>query len=52
MKVKKWMKCLDGNFVRLKCMDEIISKKIMPDENHMYMDDNYKKMKYLDERGT
>ncbi len=36
----------------LKCMDEIISKTIMPDENHMYMDENYKWMKYLDERGT
>jgi hypothetical protein len=23
-------------------MDESISKKIMSDENHMYMDDNYK----------
>jgi hypothetical protein len=30
-------------------MDEMNSKRIMPDENHMYMDDNYKKMKHLDE---
>jgi hypothetical protein len=24
-------------------MDEINSKTVMPDENHMYMNDNYKK---------
>jgi hypothetical protein len=35
--------CLDEKFVKLKCMDETISKKIMFGENHMYMDDNYKK---------
>jgi hypothetical protein len=40
---------LDERFVKLKCMDEMNSKRIMPDENHMYMDDNYKKMKHLDE---
>jgi len=43
------MKFLDEKFIRLKCMDETNSKKVMLDENHMYMDDNYKKMKYLDE---
>jgi hypothetical protein len=47
------MKCLDENgtsmnflderFIRLKCMDEINSKTIMLDENHMYMNENYKK---------
>jgi hypothetical protein len=36
----------------LKCIDEIISKRVMSNENHMYTDDNYKKMKYLDECGT
>jgi hypothetical protein len=46
------MNCLDEKIVKLKFMDEIISKRVMPHENHMYMDDNYKKMKYLDERGT
>jgi hypothetical protein len=40
------------NFHKLKCMDGINSKTIMPDENHIYMDENYKKMKYLDEHGA
>ncbi len=31
------------NFHKLKCMDGINSKTIMPDENHIYMDENYKK---------
>jgi hypothetical protein len=26
----------------MKCMDEINSKTIMLDENHMYMDESYK----------
>jgi hypothetical protein len=47
MKVKKWMKCLDERFIMLKCMDEINSKIVMSDENHMYMDDNYKKHEIL-----
>ncbi len=38
-----YMNCLDERFVKLKCMDEINSKTIMLDENHMYMNDNYKK---------
>jgi len=33
---------LDEIFHRLKCMDEINSKIVMLDENHMYMDENYK----------
>jgi hypothetical protein len=33
----------DERFVKLKCMDETNSKIIMLDENHMYMNDNYKK---------
>jgi hypothetical protein len=43
---------LDGKIDGLKCVDGINSKIIMPDENHMYMDENYKKMKYLDECGV
>jgi hypothetical protein len=35
------MNCLDENFDRLKCMDEINSKIVMQDENHMYMDESY-----------
>jgi hypothetical protein len=34
---------LDDNFERLKCMDGTNSKIVMPDENHIYMDENYKK---------
>jgi hypothetical protein len=34
---------LDEIFHRLKCMDETNSKIVMLDENHMYMDENYKK---------
>jgi hypothetical protein len=37
------MNCLDERFVKLKCMDETNYKRVMPDENHMYMDDSYKK---------
>ncbi len=33
-------------------MDENNSKIDMLDENHMYMDENYKRMKYLDECGA
>jgi len=34
-------------------MDDINSKSVMWDENHMYMDESYKNwMKYLDEHGT
>jgi hypothetical protein len=33
---------LDEKFDKLKCMDEIHSKIIMSDENHMYMDESYK----------
>jgi len=34
---------LDENFDNLKCMDGTNSKTIIPDENHMYMEKNYKK---------
>ncbi len=37
------MKSLDERFVKLKYMDEINSKTIMLHENHMYMNDSYKK---------
>jgi len=37
------MNCLDEILIRLKSMDETNSKTIMLNENHMYMDDNYKK---------
>jgi hypothetical protein len=40
---KKWIKCLDEGFIRLKCMDETSFKIVMLDENHMYMDESYKK---------
>jgi hypothetical protein len=33
---------LDERFNKLKCMDEINSKIVMWDENHMYMDESYK----------
>jgi hypothetical protein len=46
------MNCLDERFIKLKCMDETNSQTIMLDENHMYMNDNYKNMKYLDEHGA
>jgi hypothetical protein len=34
---------LDEIFDRLKCMDGTNSKIIMLDENHIYMDESYKK---------
>jgi hypothetical protein len=37
------MNCLDERFIKLKCMDETNSQTIIPNENHMYMNDNYKK---------
>jgi hypothetical protein len=37
------MKNLNEKFDRLKCMDGINSKTIMLNENHIYMDENYKK---------
>ncbi len=40
---KKWIKCLDEGLIRLKCMDETSFKIVMLDENHMYMDESYKK---------
>jgi hypothetical protein len=43
---------LDENFDRLKCMDGTNSKTIMLDEKQIYMDESYKKMKYLDECGA
>jgi len=43
---------LDEKFNMLKCMDGINSKIVMLDENHIYMDESYKKMKYLDDHGT
>jgi len=39
---------LDEIFIRLKCLDEIISKKIMSNENHMYMDESCKKYEILE----
>jgi hypothetical protein len=33
---------LDENFDKLKCMDETNSKIVMPNENHIYMDESYK----------
>jgi hypothetical protein len=42
-----WMKCLDERFIKLKCIDEIISKQIISNENHMYMDESYKKHEIL-----
>jgi hypothetical protein len=45
----KLTKKLDGKFDSLKCMDGINSKIIMSDENHIYMDESYEKMKYLDD---
>ncbi len=38
----KYTNCLDERYDMLKCMDEINSKTIMPNENHMYMDESYK----------
>jgi hypothetical protein len=46
------MNNLDETFNKLKCMDGTNSKTIMTNENHIYMDESYKKMKYLDECGT
>jgi hypothetical protein len=43
MKVKKWMKGLDERCIMFKCLDEMNSKIVMLDENHVYMGDNYKK---------
>ncbi len=37
---------LDETFDNLKCMDGINFKTIMMDENHIYMDESYKRMKY------
>jgi hypothetical protein len=39
----KLMNYLDENFDKLKCMDGINSKTIMLDENHIYIDESYKK---------
>jgi hypothetical protein len=38
----KGTKNLDGNSCWLKCMDEINSKIVIPDGNHVNMDENYK----------
>jgi hypothetical protein len=43
---------LDEKFDMLKCMDGTNSKTVMPNESHIYMDETYKKMKYLDEHGA
>jgi hypothetical protein len=43
---------LDEKFDMLKCMDGTNCKTIMLDESHIYIDESYKKMKYLDERGA
>jgi hypothetical protein len=43
---------LDEIFKWMKCMDGTNSKIVMLDENHIYMDESYKRMKYLDEHGT
>jgi hypothetical protein len=37
------MKNWDENFDMLKCMDGTKSKIVMSDENHIYMDETYKK---------
>ncbi len=37
------MNYFDEIFDRLKCMDGTNSKTIMPNENHIYMDESYKK---------
>jgi hypothetical protein len=34
---------LDERFIRLKCMDKNNSKTFTSDENHMYMNESYKK---------
>jgi hypothetical protein len=34
---------LDGKFNMFKCMDGINSKIVMSDENHIHMDERYKK---------
>ncbi len=36
------MNYLDEKFDKFKCMDEINSKTIMSNENHMYINKNYK----------
>jgi hypothetical protein len=46
------MRFLDEKIDMLKCMDETNSKKTMLDENQMYMDENYKRIKYFDECGA
>jgi len=33
---------LDENFDKLKCMEGTNSKTIVPNENHIYMDESYK----------
>jgi hypothetical protein len=42
------MNFLDDNCKYTNCLDEINSKTIMPNENHMYMDESYK----MDECGA
>jgi hypothetical protein len=39
----KYTNYLAENFDRLRCMDGINSKIVMLDENHIYMDESYKK---------
>ncbi len=39
----KLMNNLDETFDKLNCMDGTNSKTIMIDENHIYMDESYKK---------
>ncbi len=43
----KLMNHLDETFDRLKCMDGINSETIMTNENHIYMDESYKKDEIL-----
>jgi hypothetical protein len=43
----KLMNNLDETFDMLKCMDGINSKTIMIDENHIHMDESYKKDEIL-----
>jgi len=38
---------LDETFDRLKCMDGINSETVMTSENHIYMDESYKKDEIL-----
>jgi len=41
--IYKFTNNLDEKLDKLKCMDGINSKIVMPNENHMYMDESYKK---------